>query len=228
MIRAKKLEVKERKEIGKNQVKKIRKEGWVPGVIYGHGEKSRLIKVKEEDLKELIHSLHSEATLLNLRCENEDLQVIIREVTRNPLNEKLLHVDFQHIHEEEEVSVHVMLEFVGKAKGVEEGGILNIEHRYLTVKCLPRNIPEKITVDISSLGIGQSLHVKDLKVPEMVKVEEDPYATIVNVLSPRKIVEVAPTAPETPLVEEVAEPEVISKAASSEKAKEEQKEESEK
>jgi large subunit ribosomal protein L25 len=206
------LEVKERKETGTRQVKNLRKEGWIPGVIYGHGEKSKLIKVREEDLKNLIHDLRSEATLLTLNYEGEKLQVLPREVTRNPLDEKLLHVDFQHIHEDEEVSVHVIIEFQGKPKGAEDGGVTNIEHRDLIVRCLPKDIPEKIVVDISALEIGHSIHIKDLVIPEGIKVEEDPSVTVVNVLSPRKLIEVKPVEVEIPVGEEVpAEPEVISK-----------------
>jgi large subunit ribosomal protein L25 len=206
------LEVKERKETGTRQVKNLRKEGWIPGVIYGHGEKSKLIKVREDDLKNLIHNLRSEATLLTLNYEGKNLQVLAREVTRNPLDEKLLHVDFQHIHENEEVSVHVIIEFQGKPKGTEEGGVINFEHRDLIVRCLPKDIPEKIIVDISALEIGHSIHIKDLAIPEGVKVEEDPSITVVNVLSPRKLIEVKPIEEEIPVGEEaVAEPELISK-----------------
>lgn len=167
--------------------------------------------IKEEELKNVLHSLHSEATLLNLDYEGKKLQVLMREVSRNPLNEKLLHVDFQHIHENEEVSVHVILELQGKAKGIEEGGILNLEHRALIVRCLPKDIPEKIVVDVSNLEIGQSIHIKDLQIPEGVKVEEDPSSTIVNILSPRKLIEVKPAEEEIAIGEEAEEPEVIAK-----------------
>lgn len=205
------MKVKERKEIGTRKVKHLRKKGWVPGVIYGHGEKSRPIMIQEDELSTVLHNLHSEATLLNLDYEGKKLQVLMRDVSRNPLTEKLLHVDFQHIHEDEEINVHVILEFEGKPKGVEEGGILNIEHRDLVVKCLPKDIPEKIVVDVSELDLGHSLHIRDLEIPEGVKVEQDPATTVVNILSPRKIVEVKPVEEEIPLGEEAEEPEVISK-----------------
>jgi len=205
------LKGKDRTEIGTRKVKHLRKEGWIPGIIYGHGEKSKPIMVKEEELTDVLHKLHSEATLLNLDYEGKKLQVLMREVSRNPLTEKPLHVDFQHIHENEEVNVHVILEFEGNPKGVEEGGILNIEHRDLIIRCLPKDIPEKIVVDISNLDIGQSIHIKDLNTPEGVKVEEDPSSTVVNILQPRKIIEVKPVEEELPIGEEAEEPEVITK-----------------
>jgi len=217
------LKVKERKETGTRKIKHLRKEGWIPGVIYGHGEKSKLIMIQEEELIKVLHNMHSEATLLNLDYEGEKIRALMREVSRSPLTEKLLHVDFQHIHENEEINVHVILEFQGKPKGVEEGGILNIEHRHLIARCLPKDIPEKIVVDVSNLEIGESLHIKDLNIPEGVKVEEDPSATVVNILSPRKIIEVTPVEEEIAIGEEISEePEVISKAA--EGKTEEQKE----
>jgi large subunit ribosomal protein L25 len=214
--------VKKRNEIGSNKVKKIRREGWIPGVIYGHGEKSLHIKLKEEDLKELIHRLHSEATLINIDFEGKELVALIREVVRDPLTEKLLHIDFQHIHEDEEVTVHVAIEFEGEAEGVKVGGILNVEHRYLTVRCLPKNMPEDFVVDISELGIGDSLHIRDIDLPPDVKVVEDLASTIVNVLSPRKIVEVKPIEEE--LLEEIEAPELITEEEA-EEAGEEAKEE---
>jgi large subunit ribosomal protein L25 len=219
------LKVKKRKETGTRKVKHLRKKGWIPGVIYGHGEKSKLIMIQEEELTNVLHNLHSEATLLNIDYEGKKLQVLMREISRNPLTEKLLHVDFQHIHENEEVNVHVILEFQGNPKGVEEGGILNIEHRDLIVKCLPKNIPEKIVVDVSDLEIGESLHIKDLNIPEGVKVEEDPSSTVVNILSPRKVVEVTPVEEEIPIGEEMAEePEIITKAETEETEEEKEKE----
>lgn len=221
-----KIEVKKRKEIGTNRVKKIRREGWIPGVIYGHREKSYHIKLRGDDLIRLIHELHSEATLITLNFEGKELQAIIREVTRDPLTEKLLHVDFQHIHEDEEVTVHVIVEIKGESLGVEEGGILNVEHRYLTVRCLPKDIPEEIVIDVSNFKIGDSYHVSDIELPLNVKIEEDQTTTIVNVLSPRKVVEVEPVEEEL-LAEEVEEPELVSEEETEAKEAEESKEKKE-
>ena len=218
------MKIKERKELGTRKVKHLRKEGWIPGIIYGHGEKSKPIMIKEEELTDVLHNMHSEATLLDLDYEGKKLQVLMRDVSRNPLTEKLLHVDFQHIHENEEINVHVILEYQGKPKGVEEGGILNIEHRDLIVRCLPKDIPEKITVDVSNLEIGHSIHIKDLDIPEGVKVEEDPSSTVVNILSPRKIIEVKPVEEELPIGEEAEEPEVITKEEEKEAETEEKTE----
>ncbi len=220
------MKVKERKEIGTRKVNNLRKEGWIPGIIYGHGEKSMPIMIQEEELTNIIHKLHSEATLLTLNYKGKDLQVLMREVSRNPLTEKPLHVDFQHIHEDEEVNVHVILDFQGKAKGIEESGILNIEHRDLIVRCLPKDIPESIVVDVTALEIGQSIHIRDLNIPEGVKVEADPSATVVNILSPRKLVEVIPVEEELPIGEEAEEPEVITKEEGKEKPEEQKEKES--
>ncbi|MCK4321234.1 50S ribosomal protein L25 [candidate division WOR-3 bacterium] len=221
-----KIEVMKRKEVGSNRVKKIRREGWIPGVIYGHGEKSYHIKLRGDDLIRLIHELHSEATLITLNFEGKELQAIIREVTRDPLTEKLLHVDFQHIHEDEEVTVHVIVEIKGESLGVKDGGILNVEHRYLTVRCLPKDMPEEIVIDISNLQIGDSYHVSDIELPLNVKIEEDQTATMVNVLSPRKVVEVKPEEEEL-LAEGVEEPELISEEEAEAKEAEESKEKKE-
>lgn len=205
-----KIKVKDREKIGSNKVKKIRREGWVPGIIYGRGEESIPIKTEVKELQKLIKNLHSEATLITIDHEGEELQALLREVVRDPLTENLLHADFQHIHEDEEVTVHVMVELTGESEGVKEGGILDFVHRQLTVRCLPEDMPEKFVVDISELEIGNSIHIKDLELPEGVQLEEDPQDTIVNVLSPRKVVEVEPEETELLIGEEMEEPELIS------------------
>lgn len=220
-----KIEVKERKEIGTNKVKHIRREGWIPGIIYGHGEKSSHIKIREEDLIRLVHELHSAATLITLDLDGKELQAIIREAVRDPLTEKLIHVDFQHIHEDEEVTVHVAIDFEGEAKGIEEGGILDIERRHLTVRCLPKAMPGKIVIDVSDLGIGDSFHIGDLELSKEVEVMEDSSATIVNVLSPRKVVEVVPEEEELLIGEEEEEPEIIKEGETEAPLTKEEKEE---
>ncbi|MBA7686753.1 50S ribosomal protein L25 [subsurface metagenome] len=164
--------------------------------------------------------------MITLNFEGKELQAIIREVTRDPLTEKLLHVDFQHIHEDEEVTVHVIVEIKGESLGVKDGGILNVEHRYLTVRCLPKDMPEEIVIDISNLQIGDSYHVSDIELPLNVKIEEDQTATMVNVLSPRKVVEVKPEEEEL-LAEGVEEPELISEEEAEAKEAEESKEKKE-
>jgi len=222
-----KVEANKRDEIGTNKVKHLRREGWIPGVIYGHGEKSRHIKLREENLVRLIHRLHSEATLITIKLDGKELRALIREVMRDPLTERILHVDFQHIHEDEEVTVHVIIEFKGESVGVEAGGILNLEHRYLTVRCLPKDMLRRIVVDISELEIGDSLHVGDIELPEGVKIVEDLSATIVNVLSPRKVVEVKPEGEELLVGEEVEEPELVSEGEAEAKEAEESKEKKE-
>lgn len=211
-----KFPVKDRKEIGSNRIKGLRRNHWVPGIIYGHGEKSFPIKVKADTLVKLIHGMHSQAELISIDHEGKQLKALIKEVVRDPLTEKLIHVDFLHIHKDEKVTVQILVELQGESEGVKEGGILDAVHRQLTIRCLPKDIPDNIVLDISELGIGDSIHIKDLELPGEVDILEDDTITIVNVLSPRKVVEVEPEETELLIEERMEEPELISEEESEE------------
>ncbi|MCD6400057.1 50S ribosomal protein L25 [candidate division WOR-3 bacterium] len=218
------LLAKTREEVGKNRAKKLRKDGWIPGVIYGHGENPVNIKVKKEDLIRIIHSLPSEATIVNVKIGKKIYPALFQEVTRDILTDKLLHVDFHIIHKGEKLRVKVPVEVVGESKGVKEGGIVDFIVRELEVSCLPKHIPEKITVDITDLDIGDSIHIGDIDTEDKFTIEGNADQSIVTIVLPKKL-EVAAPVEEEVIEEEITEPEVISKEKEEEKEGEEQEEE---
>jgi len=110
----------------------------------------------------------------------------LKEYQTHPVTDKIIHIDFLAIHEKETITIDVPLEFIGKPVGISKGGILEILLHELTIECLPSEVPDKITVDISNLDIGDVLHVKDIKVPKGIKVVDNPEETVATILTEAK------------------------------------------
>lgn len=210
------IEAYPRKE-KKKKTRRLRREGKIPGVIYGHGEETRLIYVNEEDLKRLLSSIHSESSVITVRLNGEELPSLVKEVQRDIFTGKVIHIDFHHLHKGEKVTVMVPFKLVGEAKGVKEGGILDFVKRDVEIECLPKDIPEFIEVDISHLRVGDSIHLKDLKLPKKLRITEDLEEVIVSIIPPKKVEEI-----EVVEEEEIKEPEVVKEEKEEEKEEEEE------
>jgi len=189
------LSVKIREKTGKESSKKIRKEGWIPAVVYGHGEQNLHIMVKETDLHEIVKETHGEAKVVKMKVGDSEKDVIIKHIDRHPVTGRIIHVDFQVIHKGEEIHVDVPVEIVGTAKGVTMGGILEVIHWHIPVKGEVSKIPPHITIDVSKLGLNDSIHVKDLKL-EGVKILLHEDEAVVTVVPPKRVEEVKPAAEE--------------------------------
>ena len=138
----------------------LRKEGWVPGCIYGKSTESLNIKVPYNDLRKC---LSGHAAKFELKIEGEDKFLVgVEEVQRGPLQDKLLHISFHVLDMNQVSTLHVPLEFSGKALGQMEGGILKENFHEIVVKGYPADLPDKVVVDVSQLNIGDSIHVSDL------------------------------------------------------------------
>jgi large subunit ribosomal protein L25 len=201
-----------RDQTGKGAARTFRREGRVPGILYGHGEESVALSVDARELERLVHSVSIENTIVDLAFEGgrQPVKVLIREIQRHPTRDQYLHVDFFHVAMDEKISVAIPVIVVGVPIGVKDkGGMLDHQLRELEVFCLPGEIPEKIEVDVSALDIGDSIHVQDLAVPEGVEVETDLERSVVAVLAPAvvPVEEEAAVAPEG----EPTEPELIGK-----------------
>jgi len=202
-----------RGELGKAASRHARKDGKIPAVVYKGGKQGLNVEV---DSKALWHALHTEAgenAVITLDISGDDKQVkktvIVQDVQQDPLNDKFLHVDFHEISLKEKIKVDVPVVVKGEAKGVtDENGVLAQAAWELAVECLPTAIPESIVVHVEELGMNEAIHVKDLKVPEGVKVLDDPEDVVVAV-HPPQAEEVEEEAVEGE--EGVEEPEVIKK-----------------
>ena len=180
------LRAEERSNRTKGELRRLRSQGKVPGNVYGSQTSgSTLIAVDEKELLALLRRHPN--TVLDLAMPGADAKpVMVTDVQRDPLTRSVLHIDLREINLSEPVRTRAPLEPVGEAPGAKEGGILRMLLHELEIECLPADIPEEIPVDVSGLGLGDSLTVRDLKVPPGVTVRADPSLVVVTVLEPQK------------------------------------------
>jgi large subunit ribosomal protein L25 len=210
------LYVMRRNRVGKSIARKIRKEGAIPAILYGREIKSIPLTVNPIDLKKALSTEAGENTLLELHIRGDGEEItkiaLLRDVQYDYLKSQPVHFDFQEVLLKELITVKVPIRIIGKAQGIQEGGILEEILREIEVECLPTAIPNIIDVDVSQLGIGDSIHISDLVLPEGITVLQEPDQTIVTILSPVMEEEVKPAAPAEPTLpaeakEEEAKPE---------------------
>ena len=202
------LEVTRREVTGKEVAKKLRRDGKVPAVVYGGHREPVAITVDRKAVSELIqkseHGIRS-VFLLKMAGSDQQRHAMIKELTIDPISRKMKHIDFVRVVMDEVVRVTVPVHIVGTAISVKEGGLLDFQVRELHVECLPNVIPDSIDVDVTSLAHHEYVRVKDLKLPEGVKVSDDPERVVVGVTVARAEVSDAAADAAT------AEPEVIKK-----------------
>ena len=175
-----------RTSAGNSPSRALRREGNVPAVLYGPGSESVLLSISSLDLEHALKKASVSQIIFNLGIQNAQAgsrTAMIKELQIHPMSRKFLHVDFYEISKERKITVNVPVVVKGKAKGIEEGGMLQIIEREIEVLCLPFEVPESIQIDITDLGIGDSIHVKDLKVAENVEIPADNNYTILTILS---------------------------------------------
>lgn len=180
----------------------------IPGILYGPHEEPTTLQVQYKDLEGILRSASGENAIIDLRLDGggEGLMALIREVQRDPVRRRILHVDFQHISMTQRIRVHVPVHLTGTPRGVKDfGGILEPILREIEVECFPADIPSHVSVDVSALGIGDAVHVSDIRL-EGVEVLSDAAQVVATVVPPT--VEKAVTVEAAP---EAAEPEIIAK-----------------
>ncbi len=177
-----------RHKTGKEIARKLRAQGLIPAVIYGPGSEPIPLTVKANELKKILYRYRGEQIIFNLTLEDNGSSIkkmaLVKELQYHPVTDEILHVDFYEISMEREVEVEVPIELVGKAKGVEAGGHLQQLLQTMTVACLPKAIPDKIEIDVTDLGLGDVLKVRDLTPPEGVRYLDNPDEPIVTILAP--------------------------------------------
>jgi large subunit ribosomal protein L25 len=176
-----------RPEGGKGPARRLRNAGRIPAVAYGKDLEAVSIAVSPKDLRRLLESEHGLNTVINLAIEGRpQISTLVAGYQYHPVSRALLHADFKQVSLDQPVDVKVPLEMTGKAPGVTLGGTLKQVFRELPVRTLPGQIPVKILVDVSSLGLEQTAQVKDLKLPEGVKVLLPEAQTIAGVYSAKR------------------------------------------
>lgn len=194
-----------REESGTRPSRRLRQEGKIPAVMYGRGEGNVMLALDEHDIEEL---LDRHALIWQVDLDGESTPVQIKEVQYDAFGEQVLHADLGRISLSETVQVAVSVETEGEPVGVrEEGGVLEVIRHEMQVECLPSEIPDAITVDVSELDIGDDLRVGDLDLPAEVTPVDDSHTVVVTCVPPMEMVG---EEDEDALAEEfMAEPEVI-------------------
>lgn len=195
------IEVSERVELGKGSCNRCRKQGFIPGIAYHRADKPVAVQVPYKEFTMLAKKarLSQVFTFKSASSSLNGKAAIVKEIQQDYLKGRVLHVDFQTLKDDEEITVDVPVRLVGEAPGVKlQQGILTLVTHEVSVTCLPKNIPSIIDVDIASLGLGESIHASDLKLPQGVTLSDDPHETIVSVVAPRAAEEEKPAAAAAP------------------------------
>ncbi|HHT9116472.1 MAG: 50S ribosomal protein L25 [Planctomycetes bacterium] len=195
------LKAEKRTTRGSKAVKKLRESGQIPAILYGHKPDNVMLCLNEHDFTRI---LHSGTRMINLTVDNKKESALIKDVQYDNLLDRVLHVDFSRIDLTERVKLRVPLEVHGEPVGVKEGGVLTHVMKDVEIECLPTAIPEKIKVNISELGMGKAIHVKELPVLEGIQYISETELVVASV---HQIVEAKAVSEE----ELLAEPEVITK-----------------
>lgn len=205
------LSVQVRSERKKGAARKIRRSGLIPAVLYGPTVGNVLLAIDPHALLKAMDTEAGTNTLIKLRVEGggnlTDKVVMLRDLQVDPLNRTPLHADLYEITMDETVMVEVPVRLVGKAVGIDEGGILDHGIRELRVECLPGSIPEVLELDVTALGMGQSIHVSEIVLPEGVKIVGELATAVASISAPLAEEEVAaPAEGEEPVEGEAAAP----------------------
>jgi large subunit ribosomal protein L25 len=203
-----KLKASTRAGVGPSTTNKLRREGLIPANIYGAKEPARALQIDARALNNVLSHASGENILVDLEIaesgSSTNRLALIQEVQHEPISGAVLHVDFHAVSLDEKLHAEVPVFPTGEPDGVRNfGGLLEQLIRAVEIECLPKDLPESIIVDVSPLGLGQSIHVRDLPMPEGVRPSVDGELTVFMVAAPR--VETTPVADAGP----AAQPEVI-------------------
>jgi len=197
------LIAKKRETKSKGAINKLRREGFVPAVLYGGAEKNQKISLKKDSIKSLINSENFLSNLLNLNIDGKEEKVIPRDISFHPLSDEPTHIDFLRIVKGKKIVLEIPVNFINadKSPGLKKGGVLNIVRRKVELNCPTENIPDQITVDLDNSEIGTSIKISSITLPENVEPTiKDRDFVIATVASPTIVVE-----PEKPAEEDVVE-----------------------
>lgn len=175
------LEAFKREKVKKSANKKLRREGKIPAVMYGHTD-SMNVGVYQNEFDSKFHSA-SENTIITLKLDGEEHDVLVKDYQEDPIRGFITHIDFYAIEAGTLLRTRIPIEVEGVAAGVKEGGILEERLHEIEVECLPKDIPEHITVNVEDLNIGDTIHVEDLRMPEGLKVLSSPDQSVVTVIT---------------------------------------------
>ncbi len=223
MAKQVKLTAEPRSGLGRSAVRKLKTQGVVPAIIYGAKQKPEALQVSRRDINAMLSHASGENILVELEVAGgANRLALVQEVQHAPVSGDVLHIDFHAVSMDEMIEADVPLEPTGTANGVKNfGGLLEMSLRSLSIECLPKDLPDVITVDVSELNVGDAIHVRQIKLPEGVTTRMPPDLTAISVLAPTVEEEPsataeAPTAPEV-IKEKKEDPEAAAAGAKDKK-----------
>jgi large subunit ribosomal protein L25 len=186
-----KLTVQERESRGSAASRRLRENGLVPGVLYGNGGQAHPFCIEERELRRVLTGDHGLHAILDVVLEGQQKahHAVLKEYQLDPTRARLLHIDLQEVRLDQAIQTQVVVELVGESEGVKEGGVLSQVYREVNVEALPMEVPDRLELDVSSMVIGDTLRVSDLRVPEGIKLLDDPETVLASVTPPTKIEE---------------------------------------
>ena len=191
------LQVAPRKRSGTGALKRLRREGLVPAIVYGKKFDNINLKVNAKEVRDLLAHSTSENILVDLQIEGGGNQLaLIQDVTHNPLSGNILHIDFHAVREDEKIHARVPVRLTGESAGVKLGGMLEHQIHSLEISCLPKDLPEAIVYDVTHLNTGDFVHVRELTFPEGVQPKLAGDVIVIHVAAPRVRAEPAAAAAE--------------------------------
>lgn len=204
------LHAEPRIRTGSGVLKQMRREGWLPCVVYGKDAENKNLKINAKAFRELLAHSTSESFIVNLEIADGGTDLAqLKDVQHDPLSGDPLHVDFLAVDLKSEITASIPVHLTGNAPGIKAGGVLEQGHHTLEISCTANNLPEILEFDISKLGLGDSLHIGDVEFPKGVSPNYDPEVVIAHIGAPRveeeaadgedlPVAEAAPAAEEAP------------------------------
>jgi large subunit ribosomal protein L25 len=199
-----KLQVRERERRGSADARRLRREGFIPGVLYGNGKQPHAICIPERELRRVLTGSSGLHAILDVVLEGQNTThaSILKDFQQDPLRGHISHVDLQEVRLDQPIQASVNVQLIGEPEGVKEGGVLSQVQREINVEALPMEIPEHIDLDVSGMAIGDTLRLADLPEREGVKYLDNPEETVLATVT-------LPTRVEEPEPEEVEEGEEL-------------------
>ena len=191
-----KLQVKAREELGTRVSRRLRKEGLIPGILYGRGGKPHAFSVPERELRRVLSGSHGLHAILDVQLEGTDTThpSILKDHQQDPMRGKLVHIDLQEVRLDQPIHATVTVELIGadNAPGVKEGGALSQVLREVNVEALPMEIPERIELHVDGMQIGDTLRLSDLPTQDGVTYLDDPETVLASLAMPTRVEEPEP------------------------------------
>jgi large subunit ribosomal protein L25 len=182
-----KLEVMQRDALGSRESRRLRKQGLIPGVLYGRGKKPHAFVVPERALRGALGGPHGLHAILDVVVDDQKTAhaSVVKDYQQDPIRGYMTHIDLHEVRLDELISAQVVVELVGESPGVKVGGVLTQVVREVTVEALPLEMPDRLSLDLSTTEIGSALRVSDLLVPAEVTVLDELESVLVTVSAPR-------------------------------------------